>query len=103
VLFGDATIAPRGAPSVDVVATAKIDLEAGEVLDGIGHYMTYGQCENAVTVRDQNLLPMGLAEGCRLNRDISKDSVLTYDDVTLPHGRLCDRLREEQNEHFTQH
>jgi predicted homoserine dehydrogenase-like protein len=102
VLFGDATIAPRGAPSVDVVATAKIDLEAGEILDGIGHYMTYGQCENADTVRDQNLLPMGLAGGCRLNRDISKDSVLTYDDVTLPHGRLCDRLREEQNAYFTQ-
>ena len=36
VLFGDATIAPVGAPVVDVVATAKTDLEAGEVLDGLG-------------------------------------------------------------------
>ncbi len=35
---------------------------------------------------------MGLAEGCRLKRDIAKNSVLTYEDVELPKGRLCDRL-----------
>ena len=99
-IFGDATIAPLGAPCVDVVATAKIDLEAGQVLDGIGYYMTYGLCENAQTVRDDRLLPMGLAEGCRLRRAIKKDQVLTYDDVDLPAGRLCDKLRAEQDAHF---
>lgn len=100
VLFGDAAIAPLGPPFVDVVATAKIDLKAGQILDGIGYYMTYGQCENSDIVINQNLLPMGLAEGCRLKRDIPKDQVLTYDDVDLPEGRLCDKLRTQQNEHF---
>lgn len=100
VLFGDATIAPRGAPMVDVVATAKIDLKRGEVLDGIGCYMTYGQCENHDVVRAQNLLPMGIAEGCRLTRAIAKDEVLSYADVQLPEDRLCDRLRKEQDVHF---
>lgn len=100
-LFGDATIAPQGAPCVDVVATAKVDLEAGAVLDGIGYYMTYGQCENADIVRSQNLLPIGLAEGCRLKRGIPKDQVLTYDDVELPEGRLCDSLRAEQDAYFS--
>jgi predicted homoserine dehydrogenase-like protein len=99
-LFGDAAIAPLGAPCVDVVATAKIDLKAGQVLDGIGHYMTYGQCENSDAVNAQNLLPIGLTEGCRLNRDIPKDQVLTYVDIELPEGRLCDRLRSEQNAYF---
>jgi predicted homoserine dehydrogenase-like protein len=99
-LFGDAAIAPLGKPCVDVVATAKIDLKSGQVLDGIGHYMTYGQCENSAVVNAENLLPMGLAEGCRLRRDIPKDQVLTYDDVELPEGRLCDRLRSEQNAYF---
>jgi predicted homoserine dehydrogenase-like protein len=66
----------------------------------MGYYMTYGQCENSPTVREQNLLPMGLAEGCRLKRDIAKDQVLTYEDVVLPEGRLCDKLRAEQNERF---
>ena len=99
-IFGDATIAPLGAPCVDVVATAKIDLEAGRILDGIGHDITYGLCENAQTVRDDRLLPMGLAEGCRLRRAVRKDQVLTYDDVDLPAGRLCDKLRAEQDAHF---
>lgn len=100
VLFHDATIAPLGAPCVDVVATAKVDLKAGEILDGIGRYRTYGQCEtHSITQRD-NLLPMGLAEGCVLTRDIPCDQVITYQDVTMPQGRFCDILRREQNEYF---
>jgi predicted homoserine dehydrogenase-like protein len=100
VIFKDYVLAPLGAPVVDVVTTAKIDLKAGETLDGIGYYMTYGQCENSNIVQEQNLLPIGLAEGCRLKRDIPKDQVLTYDDVELPQGRLCDQLRSEQNSYF---
>ena len=42
VLFGDAAIAPLGAPTVEVVTTAKRDLPAGTVLDGLGGYDTYG-------------------------------------------------------------
>jgi predicted homoserine dehydrogenase-like protein len=100
VLFQDAVMAPLGAPRVEVATTAKIDLKAGETLDGIGYYMTYGQCENAGIAQAQNLLPMGLAEGCRLKKDIAKDQVLTYEDVELPAGRLCDKLRAEQNAYF---
>jgi predicted homoserine dehydrogenase-like protein len=100
VLFRDAVMSPCGSPKVDVVATAKIDLQAGTTLDGIGYYMTYGQCETSEIVRTQRLLPMGLAEGCRLKCDIAKDQVLTYNDVELPEGRLCDTLRAEQDAYF---
>jgi predicted homoserine dehydrogenase-like protein len=100
VLFNDAAIAPLGGPLVDVVATAKTDLKAGEVLDGMGYYKTYGQCENSEVVYDQKLLPIGLAEGCRLNKDIPRDRVLSYNDVEVPEGRLCDRLRQEQNRNY---
>jgi predicted homoserine dehydrogenase-like protein len=102
VLFRDAAISPLDAPRVEVVATAKTDLKAEQVLDGIGYYMTYGQCENADVARAQNLLPMGLAEGCRLKRNIPKDQVLTYDDVAVPEGRLGDKLRAEQDSFFAQ-
>ena len=101
VLFHDATIAPLSGPVVDVVTTAKIDLKAGQVLDGLGWYMTYGQCENSSTARAEGQLPMGLAEGCRVKRDIPKDQVLTYGDVEIPEGRLCDKLRAEQDKFFS--
>jgi predicted homoserine dehydrogenase-like protein len=100
VLFQDTVLSPLAGPVVDVITTAKINLKAGETLDGIGYYMTYGQCENSSIVQEQNLLPIGLAEGCRLKRDIPQDQVLTYDDVELPPGRLCDQLRAEQNAYF---
>ena len=102
VLFHDAAVEPLGPPLVDVVATAKTDLEAGQVLDGIGCYMTYGQCEGAATAAEENLLPMGLAQGCRLKRAVKRDTVLTYDDVEVPGGRLSDHLRAEQNARFPQ-
>jgi len=100
VLFGDATVAPLDGPCVEVVTTAKIDLEAGCVLDGIGGYHAYGQCENSDAAGAEGLLPMGVSEGCCLKRDIAQDHVLTYDDVELPAGRLCDRLLREQATRF---
>lgn len=100
VLFHDAAIAPAGAPRVDVVTTAKIDLKAGEKIDGIGGYMTYGQCETAEITYEQHLLPMGLAEGCILKRDVARDEVLTYLDVTVPRGRFSDQLRREQDAYY---
>jgi len=101
VLFRDAALAPLGAPVVEVITAAKRELRAGEVLDGLGGYMTYGLAENAVIVRRENLLPIGLAEGCRLLRDIPKDGVITRTHVELPPGRLADCLRKEQDLAFT--
>ena len=98
-LFGDATLAADAGLMVDVVATAKTDLKAGTVLDGLGHYMTYGECENASTTLSDGLLPIGVAEGCTLIRDITRDTTLTYADVSLPAGRLADVLREEQKQY----
>ncbi|MDN5762574.1 MAG: Gfo/Idh/MocA family oxidoreductase [Microlunatus sp.] len=96
VLFGDATIAPLGAPTVEVVTTAKRDLKAGEMLDGLGGYDTYGVVERAEVTAAEDLLPMGVAEGCVLQRDLAKDQALTYGDVQLPAGRLVDQLRRAQ-------
>jgi predicted homoserine dehydrogenase-like protein len=100
VLFQDAAVTPLAGPICDVAAAAKRDLKEGEILDGIGGFTCYGMIENSDVCQSENLLPMGLTEGCRLKRDISRDEVIAYNDVVLPEGRLCDRLRAEQNTRF---
>jgi nucleoside-diphosphate-sugar epimerase len=100
-LFADAVVAPDAGHVVDVVARAKRDLKAGETLDGIGFYLSYGVCENADVARRERMLPMGLSQGCVLTRDIAKDRHITYDDVELPAGRLIDKLRAEQMGHMS--
>ena len=100
VLFGDAAVAPHGAPCVEVAAVAKKDLIPGDVLDGVGGHALYGVCERAEVTRRDGLLPLGLSEGCRVRRAVARDQALVYGDVSVPEGRLCDRLRAEQEEHF---
>jgi predicted homoserine dehydrogenase-like protein len=100
VLFRDELAPPLGGPVVEVCAVAKRDLQAGEVLDEYGMYTTYGEAVNADEMSAGRYLPEGLVEGCTLRRAISKDQVLTYADVQLPAGRLADRLRAEQYQHF---
>jgi predicted homoserine dehydrogenase-like protein len=48
-------------------------------------------------MRNEGLLPLGLAEGCLLSRDVIKDEAISRLDVVIPAGRLCDRLDAEQN------
>lgn len=100
VLFNDAAITPSGGPVCDVITIAKRDLKKGEMLDGIGGFTCYGTLENSDICRSEKLLPMGLSEGCRLTKDVSKDRAISYGDVNVPKGRLCDELRAKQNDVF---
>jgi predicted homoserine dehydrogenase-like protein len=99
-LFSDATVTARGAPACEVVACAKRDLRAGETLDGIGGFTCYGMIENARTSRAEDLLPIGLSEGCRLVVDVPRDAAIARAQVHVPPGRLADRLYQEQLSRF---
>jgi len=100
VLFNDPVLSPAGGPSVGVVAMAKTDLEAGTIIDEFGGFHAYGVAENMDVVRAERLLPIGLALGCTLTRAIRKDQPLTFADVSVPAGRLVDRLYQEQESRF---
>jgi predicted homoserine dehydrogenase-like protein len=99
-LLRDSVAKPLGGPVVEVCAVAKRDLKAGETLDDYGMYMTYGEAVNVDEMSAKHYLPEGLVEGCKLSCDITKDTVLTYEDVELPAGRLADQLRAQQYHHF---
>jgi len=95
-LFRDPTVAPSGGPVCEVVTVAKRDLRAGERLDGVGGFCTYGLVDNSMSARELNALPMGLSEGCVLLCDVPKDEVISLDDVKSPRG-LAQKLWLEQS------
>ena len=97
VIHRDATVAPLAGPVCEVLTIAKRDLKAGEKLDGVGGFCSYGLIDNRATARAVNALPIGLSEGCILKRDIAKDDVVSFNDVDSPSGRLVEKLWHEQN------
>jgi predicted homoserine dehydrogenase-like protein len=86
---------PRGWYS-DVIAVAKRDLAAGEVLDGGGGYTVYGLAEDAYVSTKEHFLPIGLANGVRVKRRILADEIVTYDDVELNEASFGLQLRRMQ-------
>jgi len=93
----DPTVAPIGAPVCEVVTVAKRDLKAGEKLDGVGGFCTYGLIDNATTARKMSALPIGLSEGRVLLRDVAKDNVVSFEDVGPGGDGLVESLWREQN------
>lgn len=64
-----------------VAAVAKRDLARGDVLDGEGGYTVWGKA--LPMSRARTALPIGLAHGVRLKRDIALGEILSMDDVDL--------------------
>ncbi len=98
--FGDAALAPIGAPVVDVISLAKKDCEVGEALDGIGGFTVYGVIENSPQARAEDLLPQGMSDLCVLTRDVAKDQPIRIADVERPTDSLAWKLWDEQVERF---
>jgi predicted homoserine dehydrogenase-like protein len=93
----DATVAPLAGPVCEVLTIAKRDLKAGERLDGVGGFCTYGLIDNRAAARAVDALPIALSDGCVLRRNVAKDDVISFNDVESPRGRLAEKLWREQN------
>jgi len=100
VIHHDATVAPMGGPVCEVAAVAKRNLKAGERLDGVGGFCTYGLIENRSSALEMRALPIGLSEGCVLARDVAKDEVVSTDDIHPVNETLVWKLWREQNERW---
>jgi predicted homoserine dehydrogenase-like protein len=102
VIHHDATVAPVAGPVCEVLTVAKRDLQAGEQLDGVGGFCTYGLIDNAAAARTQAALPIGLSEGSIVRRNIAKDDVVCFADVDLPESELLQSLWREQQARWPQ-
>lgn len=70
----------------DVVACAKKDLKAGDMLDGEGGYAVWGKLISARKSVEIGALPVALAHHVPLKRDVPKGGIVTWDDVDLGEG-----------------
>ena len=94
---------PTGAPTgfrSDVVATAKRDLKAGEMLDGEGGFCVWGKQTPAdVSLRDESL-PLGLAHNVKLKRAIPEGGALKWADVAYDANDSAVKVRREMEAAF---
>ncbi len=95
--YGEPTITPDFGLVSEVITIAKKDLRAGEEIDGIGRYMVYGLIEEYDRAKSQNLLPVGLSQGCVLKKDVEKDKPIKYNDVKLAEDSVLLKLRRLQD------
>jgi len=87
VLYGESTGHPKSHLTSECITVAKRDLKAGECLDGIGGYCYRGSIECFAIAKREKLLPLGLAKGCVVCKDIPKDTPITYDMIEkVPEG-----------------
>ena len=87
---------PTGAPRefvADVVATAKRDLAAGEVLDGEGGYTVWGKLMPAERSVSLGLLPIGLGGGVTLKNPVAAGQPLRWEDAEIDESGEYVRLR----------
>ncbi|MGD1877320.1 MAG: NAD(P)H-dependent oxidoreductase [Kiloniellaceae bacterium] len=98
-LHGQPTGTARGWRG-DVVAPAKRDLKAGEMLDGEGGYTVWGKLCPAADSLAAGGLPLGLAQGVKLLRPVAKGRSLTWDDVAVDAGDATVQCRREMERRF---
>jgi predicted homoserine dehydrogenase-like protein len=94
---------PTGAPTgfrSDVVATAKRALKAGEILDGEGGFCVWGKQTPATVSLEHDLLPLGLAQNVKLERNIAEGASLRWDDVEFDAGDDAVKVRREMERAF---
>lgn len=94
VIYGEPTIACGPAPTSEVVAVAKRDLAVGDELGSIGSADYYGWLYTASEARD--MLPLGLASGARITRDVARGQPVPRSAVELARGSFVASLRRLQ-------
>jgi len=86
--------------NADVVATAKRDLQPGELLDGEGGYTVWGKLLPADRSARMGGLPLGLAHDVKLVRAVPKGQSLSWADVAIDTTTQAYRIRRAMEEMF---
>jgi predicted homoserine dehydrogenase-like protein len=91
---------PLATPVAEVGARAKRNLATGETLDAIGEYCYRGFALARSDALAHNALPLGLAQGARVTRDIAAGDYLTYANCAPDERLQIVQVRRAQDEHI---
>lgn len=98
VIDGESTIVPIDGLVSECITVAKTDLKAGQYIDGIGGYTTYGSIATAAESDAKGYVPYGLVtKKTKMLKDAKKGQLLTLDMVELDTSTLIYKLRKEQD------
>jgi predicted homoserine dehydrogenase-like protein len=97
-LRGEPTGQTRGFAG-DVVAVAKRALSAGESLDGEGGYTVWGKLVPAARSLAEGAVPIGLAHGVKLVRDVAAGHLVRWSDVAAAETEAV-RVRRDMERRF---
>jgi len=94
---------PTGCPTgfrADVVATAKRNLKAGEILDGEGGYTVVGKLMPSEASLNIGALSLGLAHGVKVVRPVMAGQPLRWTDVAVDEFSHAVQIRREMEKLF---
>ena len=101
VIDGEPTIIPLDGPVSECIAVAKRDLKAGETIDGIGGYTTYGSIATAEETYKNGYVVYALVnKNTRMKCDVKKGTLLTLDMVDLDTSTQLYQVRKEQDKMY---
>ena len=99
-LYGESSGHPKAGLVSECIAITKREIKAGESLDGIGEWCYRGSIDHAAVAQKERLLPLGMAKGCRVVRDIPKDTAISYTDVELPAESVLVKKRNKHDQQY---
>ncbi|MDD3746634.1 MAG: NAD(P)-dependent oxidoreductase [Anaerostipes sp.] len=101
---GEVTCVAKDGLVSECITRAKVDLKAGQTIDGIGGYCTYGSIAKAEESDAKGYVPYGLVtKGAVMKKDCKKGDMLTLDMIDLDKTTLIYKLRQEQDAMYGKH
>ncbi len=97
VIYGESSGHPLKAFVSECITVAKKNLKKGEILDSMGGYCYRSSIELYGVAKEENMLPVGLAQGARLKCDVERDQIITWDMVELNENSVLLQLRRLQD------
>jgi predicted homoserine dehydrogenase-like protein len=96
VLYGESTIVSKRMVS-EVATIAKRDLKVGEIAGEIGSADIFGRTYIFEEAHAQKAIPLGLAPGGKVQKDIAKGDLLTEDNFAPNSAKFVYELRKVQD------